>query len=78
LEVANEMTFERFLREAISKPGEVRLVPRAEPLKLVSGEPLPEPPTRVVFYAHVLGHNSNTVDFEVRGDQLVPLNRSAA
>ena len=67
------MTFEQFLREAIDKGGEVRLVPRAAPLELVSGEPLAEPPTKVIFYAHVDGKDSSTVDFEVRGNELVPV-----
>lgn len=65
--------FEQFLREAIAKGGEVRLVPRAAPLKLVSGEPLAEPPTKVIFYAHVHGQDSSTVDFEVQGNELVPI-----
>jgi hypothetical protein len=55
-------TFEEFLKEAIAKNGEVRLVPR----QYTSDSP-------VIFYAHVNGKDSNTVDFAVVGNALTPV-----
>jgi hypothetical protein len=57
------MTFEAFLREAIAKGADVRLVPR----QYTSDSP-------VVFYAHLQGLDGSTVDYEVRGDSLTPVN----
>lgn len=61
------MTFEEFLREAISKHGDVRL----RPAQYTSDGP-------VSFYAHVLNHDSSTVDFEVKGNELMPMKRGVA
>jgi hypothetical protein len=54
------MTFETFLRSVIAFNTDVRLVP------LRNG-------VAVRFYAHPQGVNGPTVDFEVRGNRLVPL-----
>jgi hypothetical protein len=59
---ASGLTFEAFLREAIAKSADVRLVPR----RYTSDSP-------VVFYAHLQGHDGSTVDYEVRGDSLTPV-----
>lgn len=59
------MDFEAFLRDCIRKDAEVRLVP------VRIG-------TAVRFYAHPQGVNGRTVDFEVRGNRLVPLPFDAA
>lgn len=59
------MTFEEFLKEAIAKHGDVRL----RPSQHTADGP-------VTFYGHVLNHDSSTVDFEVRGNDLVPLHKS--
>jgi len=53
-----DYTFEKFLRDAIAMNGEVRLVPR-----LVNDE--------VLFYAHVHGQNSETVDYKVQQEDLI-------
>jgi hypothetical protein len=56
------MTFEEFLKEAIAKQADVRL----RPAQHISDGP-------VQFYAHVLNHDSSTVDFTVRGNELRPV-----
>jgi hypothetical protein len=61
------ITFEAFLREAIGKRGEVRLVP---------SQHTDDGP--VSFYAHVNGQDSSTVDFEVRGNELRPVQNVTA
>lgn len=55
------MTFEEFLRKAVAMNGEIRLVPRVTE----DGDCL--------FYAHVNGQNSDTVDYRVAADDLYNL-----
>lgn len=53
-----DYTFEKFLRDAIAMNGEVRLVPRLQD-------------DEVLFYAHVSGKDSETVDYKVQGEDLI-------
>ena len=58
-----DYTFEKFLRDAVNMNGEVRLVPRVNE----DGD--------VVFYAHVNGMNSETVDYRVSHDTIINMRR---
>lgn len=54
------MTFEQFLKEAITKGADVRLVPQ-------------DMGFGIRFYAHLLGKDGTTVDYAVKGDEIIPL-----
>lgn len=58
------MTFEDFLRKCIKKGTDARIK---------AHERGDAPNGYVRFYAHTLGVDGSTVDFDVRGNELTPL-----